>query len=177
MKAKLLNKTDGRRVFLVVCDKGDDPIAGLTDFARQERLTGSSFTAIGAVRSVTLGYFDPDAKEYVRHRVDEQCEVLSLVGDVAVSDGEPSVHAHIVLGKRDASAVAVTCSARTCGPPSSWCSPSRRSICRSGSTTRPGWRSWVPRSNGRARSAHRGPRSSAWSIRAAVLRRRRARHC
>lgn len=105
MKAKLLNKTDGRRVFLVVCDKGDDPIAGLTDFARQERLTGSSFTAIGAVRSVTLGYFDPDAKEYVRHRVDEQCEVLSLVGDVAVSDGEPSVHAHIVLGKRDASAV------------------------------------------------------------------------
>ncbi|MGH7696413.1 MAG: PPC domain-containing DNA-binding protein, partial [Gemmatimonadaceae bacterium] len=30
--------------------------------------------------------------------------VLSLVGDIALSDGKPSVHAHVTLGKADGSA-------------------------------------------------------------------------
>jgi predicted DNA-binding protein with PD1-like motif len=35
--------------------------------------------------------------------VDEQLEVLSLAGDVARGDGEPAVHGHIVVGRRDGS--------------------------------------------------------------------------
>lgn len=31
----------------------------------------------------------------------QQCEVLSLVGDIAVGDDGPSVHAHAVLGLPD----------------------------------------------------------------------------
>jgi hypothetical protein len=34
----------------------------------------------------------------------EQVELLSLVGDVALKDGEPQVHAHAVVGKRDGTA-------------------------------------------------------------------------
>jgi predicted DNA-binding protein with PD1-like motif len=37
--------------------------------------------------------------------VREQVEVLSLLGDVAVEAGEPRVHAHVVLGRSDGSAV------------------------------------------------------------------------
>jgi predicted DNA-binding protein with PD1-like motif len=36
--------------------------------------------------------------------VQEQVEVLSLVGDIALKDGEPTVHAHVVVGKADGSA-------------------------------------------------------------------------
>jgi Plants and Prokaryotes Conserved (PCC) domain len=36
--------------------------------------------------------------------LDEQVELLSLIGDVAVKDGEPQVHAHAVVGKRDGTA-------------------------------------------------------------------------
>jgi hypothetical protein len=46
-----------------------------------------------------------DAKDYERTRIDEQAEVLSLVGDIARKDGEPKLHVHAVLGKRDATAV------------------------------------------------------------------------
>ena len=28
-------------------------------------------------------------------------ELLSLIGDIALRDGEPQVHAHVVLGRRD----------------------------------------------------------------------------
>ena len=37
--------------------------------------------------------------------VPEQVEVLSLIGDVAVKDGEPQVHAHVVAGKSNGAAV------------------------------------------------------------------------
>ena len=30
--------------------------------------------------------------------------MLSLIGDVAVKDGKPAVHAHVVVGRRDGSA-------------------------------------------------------------------------
>ncbi len=88
----------------LVFDKGDDPIAELERFAREHDLTAASFTGIGAFEDVVLGYFDRGRKEYEEIPVAEQVEVLSLAGDVAVADGEPAVHAHVVLGKRDGSA-------------------------------------------------------------------------
>src|SRR5205814_9350423 len=39
--------------------------------------------------------------KYRRIPVDEQCEVLSLIGDVAEGQDGPIVHAHVVLGLSD----------------------------------------------------------------------------
>ncbi len=106
MRPRLLHEVDRLRTFALVFDKGDDPIALLTTFAREQQLTGSSFTGIGALRRATLGYFDPDRMDYDTVDVDEQCEILSLLGDVAIGqDGTPSVHAHVTLGKRDFTAI------------------------------------------------------------------------
>jgi predicted DNA-binding protein with PD1-like motif len=103
MRAKVLNESGGR-VFAVIFDIGEDPITGLTRFAEQQNLSASSFTAIGAFSEATLGYFDWERKEYEEIPLAEQVEVLTLAGDVALKDGKPSVHAHVVLGKRDATA-------------------------------------------------------------------------
>ena len=35
--------------------------------------------------------------------VSEQVEVLSLIGDMVLEDGEPKVHAHVVVGRSDGS--------------------------------------------------------------------------
>ena len=51
--------------------------------------------------SATLGYFDWQTKAYERTPLEEQVEVLSLVGDIALADGKPKLHAHVVLGRRD----------------------------------------------------------------------------
>jgi hypothetical protein len=53
---------------------------------------------------VVLGYFDWTSKEYQRIPIQEQVEVLALVGDIGVADGEPRLHAHVVVGKRDGTA-------------------------------------------------------------------------
>jgi uncharacterized protein len=104
MQYKQLNA--GReRVFAVVFDAGDEFSEGIREFAEREKITAAHFTAIGALSKATLAWFDPDAQEYEKHAVNEQVEVLSLVGNIAQHEGKPKVHAHAVLGKRDVTTV------------------------------------------------------------------------
>src|SRR5688500_1821880 len=103
MQSKLLLQS-AERVFAVIFATGDEPVAGLTAFAAQHKLRASSFTAIGAFSEASLGYFDSEKKDYERIAVCEQVEVLALVGDIALEDGKPKLHAHVVLGRRDGSA-------------------------------------------------------------------------
>lgn len=104
MKAKLL-QDQGGKTYALIFDTGDEVRSGLIAFAREKRPGASHFTAIGAFRDVTLGYFDWQKKEYKKIPIAEQVEVLSLIGDVAwKEDGEPEVHAHVVLGKADGTA-------------------------------------------------------------------------
>lgn len=103
MKSKLLQEDAGTRTFAVVFDTGDEAMEGLLDFAKHERLAASHLTAIGAFERATLGYYDLDAKEYAQIPVEEQVEVLSLVGDITLDGDKPKVHAHVVVGRRDGS--------------------------------------------------------------------------
>jgi predicted DNA-binding protein with PD1-like motif len=104
MKYRLLDQQEGRRTFAVVLAAGDEAIASLTAFAEEHRLTASHFTAIGAFERSVVAYFDWGSKKYQRIPISEQTEVLSLVGDITSKDDRPQVHAHVVLGKPDATA-------------------------------------------------------------------------
>jgi predicted DNA-binding protein with PD1-like motif len=103
MKSKLIHEHEGEKTFALIFDTGDEAIAGLRNFARANRIGAGRFTAIGAFRDVTLGYFDWERKDYQKIPVNEQVEVLSLIGDVALKDGQPQVHAHVVVGRSDGS--------------------------------------------------------------------------
>jgi predicted DNA-binding protein with PD1-like motif len=89
---------------VLVFDKGDEVMAGLLRFASEQEITAAHFTAIGAFSDVTLGFLDPESKEYEPIELDEQVEAVSLVGDVTLEDDEPRIHVHVVVGKRDGSA-------------------------------------------------------------------------
>jgi hypothetical protein len=103
MKCKILDEGD-ERGFVLVFQTGDEVAQTLLDFATREQLTAAHFTAIGAFREVTLGWFDIEKKEYAKIPIREQVEVLSLVGNVALDNGQRKVHAHVVVGKRDGTA-------------------------------------------------------------------------
>ncbi|WP_199432879.1 PPC domain-containing DNA-binding protein [Qaidamihabitans albus] len=92
------------RTYVVVAAVDDPVVETLRVFARQQRLEAASFTAIGGFSRSTLAYFDVESKRYLDIPVDEQAEVLSLVGDIVrAPDGDWQVHAHAVLGLRDGS--------------------------------------------------------------------------
>jgi len=104
MQAKVLNDSPERTIVLIP-DRGDEVMSTLQRFAKEHSLTASRVSAIGAFESATLGYFNWDSKEYERISIDEQVEVLSLVGDIALDGDEPKVHAHVVLGLRNGQAM------------------------------------------------------------------------
>ncbi len=103
MKSKLLN-ADTQHTYAIVLDTGDEVIASLCAFAKKEKISAAQFTAIGAFRHCTLGFFDLDKKDYKRIEVPQQTEVLSMLGDISLYRNEPKVHAHVVLGTEDGTA-------------------------------------------------------------------------
>jgi predicted DNA-binding protein with PD1-like motif len=107
MQSRVLHDSDGQRTFAVILETGDEAMACLQAFAAQERIAAAQITAIGAFSRAVLAYFEWERKEYRHIPVDEQVEVASLLGDVALGpDGKPAVHIHLVLGRRDGSALA-----------------------------------------------------------------------
>jgi predicted DNA-binding protein with PD1-like motif len=103
MQSKLL-ADDVEKTYALIFDKGDEVISTLKSFAAEHKLTAAHFTAIGAFREATLGYFDRDRRDYKKIPVHEQVEVLSLIGDVAAKDGKPEIHAHVVVGTSEGAA-------------------------------------------------------------------------
>jgi uncharacterized protein len=96
--------TDGEQTYALVFETGDEVLAGILAFARRCHITAAHFSAIGGFSDAVLGYFDVAAKEYRRIPIDEQVEVVSLTGDIALHGDEPIVHAHAVVGRSDGSA-------------------------------------------------------------------------
>lgn len=93
------------KTFMIVFETGDELAKGLTEFATEKKLSAASFKAVGALSAVRLGWYNLESKKYDPSvTLDEQVELLSLIGDVALKDGKPVVHSHMVVGKRDGTA-------------------------------------------------------------------------
>jgi predicted DNA-binding protein with PD1-like motif len=102
MRSKLLDETNGLKLFAVVLQTGDKVKDALMRFAVTEKLTAASFTAIGAFERATVAWYDIGAKQYRPIPIDEQVELLSCIGDFSLTDDrKPMLHAHVALGRSD----------------------------------------------------------------------------
>ncbi len=107
MQSRQIHEAEGQRTYVLVLETGDEVMACLRDFAASERLSAAQFNAIGAFQNAVISYFDWETKTYIPNPVEEQVEVASFTGDVALGpDGKPALHIHLVLGRRDGSALA-----------------------------------------------------------------------
>ena len=96
---------DEPKVFALIFETGDEIASVLQQFSKEQGLGGSNFQAIGALSYAKLGWFNWETKKYELASVlHEQVELLSLIGDIALKDGEPVVHAHAVVGRSDGTA-------------------------------------------------------------------------
>ncbi len=103
MRVQLLSREEPTREYAVIFGKGDEAFSGMLDFAEKYHITSAHFTAIGALNGATLGWFDPQRKMYKTIPIDGQVEVISMIGDIALYQGKPVVHAHMVVGSSDGS--------------------------------------------------------------------------
>jgi len=83
---------------LIVRLKHDaDLVQTITELARSKGMEAGSFIAIGALKRARLGYYDQKNNEYREMEIDTPHEMASCIGNVSLKDGEPFVHAHVVL--------------------------------------------------------------------------------
>ena len=99
MHSKQVSHDKSQRIWVLVLDAGEEAEERITAFAKQENIKAASFVALGAFERAVVGYFDWEKKKYIPIPVNEQVEVITLVGDIVLDEkGAPSLHAHTVLG-------------------------------------------------------------------------------
>jgi uncharacterized protein len=101
MQVQLLNPGEPTKQYAVIFYQGDEAFSGLVEFAEKFQVTSAHFTAIGALNGATLGWFDPQRKMYKTIPIVGQHEVVGMSGDIALYQGKPVVHTHMVVGNPD----------------------------------------------------------------------------
>jgi predicted DNA-binding protein with PD1-like motif len=101
MQVQLLNPGEPTKQYAVIFYQGDEAFSGLLEFAERYHITSAHFTAIGALNGATLGWFDPQLKMYKKIPINGQHEVIAMIGDIALYQGKPSVHTHMVVAGPD----------------------------------------------------------------------------
>jgi len=88
---------------LYVLKKGEELMAQLEVVARERSLSSAWVNIIGGASAVTLGYYNPEAREYQWTDFNEPLEILGLSGNLAIVDGKPMWHIHGTFGRADSS--------------------------------------------------------------------------
>src|SRR3954469_19488841 len=101
MQVQLLNPGEPTKQYAVIFYQGDEAFSGLLEFAEKYDVTSAHFTAIGALNGATLGWFDPQRKMYKKIPIQGQVEVIGMSGDIALYQGKPLVHTHMIVGTSD----------------------------------------------------------------------------
>jgi uncharacterized protein len=105
MQVELLSSSlkpgEPTKQYAVIFYQGDEAFSGLLEFADKYHVTSAHFTAIGALNRATLGWFDPQRKMYKKIPINGQHEVIGMSGDIALFQGKPVVHTHMVVGGPD----------------------------------------------------------------------------
>jgi len=81
--------------------RGEPVVESLTRFAKEQEITAAGISGIGAVTGASLGYFDLTRREYNRKKFDGVYELLNLAGNISLVDGNPFVHAHVIVAGPD----------------------------------------------------------------------------
>ncbi len=80
-------------------------MAGLAELASSEGIEGAELSGIGAFERAVVGFYDLEQQEYERIPVDEETEVLALLGNLSMTEEGPRVHLHATMSRRDGSAL------------------------------------------------------------------------
>jgi predicted DNA-binding protein with PD1-like motif len=97
---------EGGKDLMVRLKPDAELVQSITELARSKGIEAGSFTAIGALKRARLAYFDQKDYQYREITIDSPHEMASCTGNVSLKDGEPFVHAHVVLADETGNAKA-----------------------------------------------------------------------
>ena len=91
------------RTFVIRVAHNSELVRSITDFVKEKEIEKGFFTAIGALKNAKLAYYEQQKHEYTTLALENPHEIASCIGNVSLREGEPFLHAHIVLADKDGS--------------------------------------------------------------------------
>ena len=112
MKAKKI----GNKYFLRL-DKGEEVVAALKNFCRENGIRAGYLIGIGATNQATVGLFETGTKTYRSRELKGDYEIAPLAGNISTMNGEVYLHLHANLcnqesvagGHLDKAIISATC--------------------------------------------------------------------
>ena len=86
-----------RQKFLIRLEIGESVNDSIGRFCRAQKIKNAWFACIGSIRNPQLYHYGADTKEYTKSTLKGAFEVTSLIGNVALFEGELLVHSHVNL--------------------------------------------------------------------------------
>lgn len=85
------------KTYLLRLMKGEEITETIKNFCKKEKIQNGSLQGIGSVEDITLAHYRVDTKKYSEKKFVGIYEVTSLVGNIALFENQPLIHAHITL--------------------------------------------------------------------------------
>lgn len=115
LKVKLLSTQGQIKTYILIFTKGDEVVAGLTEFVKKNNIKSGSYTGVGDALSAKAGWFDYGRKKFKIIPIDT-AEVTSFAGDIAWFKGNPVAHTHMSAAVKDGSVKGGHLLELFCGP-------------------------------------------------------------
>jgi len=80
---------------------GTDLLNELQAFVRDKGINLAWITGLGAVARATLRFYNQTTKSWSDIELDKELELISMMGNVSLLNGEPIVHAHVTLSDEE----------------------------------------------------------------------------
>ena len=87
--------------YFVRVDKDAEIVSVLKEICKENNISAGEITGLGAIKSVTFGFFNPKTKEYKEKTFNDYMEITSLVGNVSEKDGDTYLHLHMNASGKD----------------------------------------------------------------------------
>jgi predicted DNA-binding protein with PD1-like motif len=101
----LVFKSDDGKAAMIRLEQGEDLYDDITRGVRDLGIEAGTVQVIGGLTHARFAYYNQERKEYEEHEFPGGSEIASCVGNVSIKDGEPFLHAHLVVSGPDGRAV------------------------------------------------------------------------
>lgn len=99
MFMKIINQSTNH--YLLRFDLDEEVISGLSQFAKEHTISAATFSAIGAAKEVTLAYYNLETKQYEDREINQDVEILGIIGNIAILNNDIAIHCHGSFGDRN----------------------------------------------------------------------------
>jgi uncharacterized protein len=87
--------------YVLRLELGDDIHATIQHFCVDHNINNAAVEGIGSLDSPTLAHYSMNTKQFTDKHLTGIYEVTSLLGNVAVVDGQPFAHIHVTVSDPD----------------------------------------------------------------------------